>query len=206
MRHIRPRPFLAMTIALFCIVHAPVPGQGAEDGSTKRDPELAALMVRLASVRRIEAKFTETKQMSVLAKPITTYGLLKYIAPSYLEKQVGDPVDERYVVDGEKVTVADTNKNRTKTFSLKRDIILWGFVESVRATLAGDIDTLERFYKIGFHRGKNWTMVLEPRTKRMKKVIKTIEISGSDNRITQIKTTDPSGDTSLMSITITDNQ
>jgi len=195
-----------MTVALFNIAHTPVAGHGADNGSTnKRDPELVALMVRLGSVRRIEAGFTETRRMSVLAKPITTCGLLKYVAPSYLEKLVDDPVYERYIVDGEKVTVEDTKKNKTKTFSLKRDIILWGFVESVRATLAGDLDALERFYKIGFHEGDNWSMVLEPKIKRMAKVIKTIEISGRDSRITQIKTTDPSGDTSLMAIT-TDNK
>jgi len=74
-------------------------------------------------------------------------------------------------------------------------------VESIRAPLAGDLATLNRFYKISFGGSeRNWLLALVPTEPNMARLVRFIRIRGSGDRIDRIEIEETGGDVSLMTI------
>jgi hypothetical protein len=79
--------------------------------------------------------------------------------------------------------------------------VIWAFVESVRSTLAGDLQTLQRFYTVALEGGESsWRLKLRPRDPEMQAVIDEIRISGSGTWINRIETLEAGGDRTVMKI------
>ncbi len=191
--------FKIIVVAVFiCCVPGVAPG--ASGNIDAHDPNLISLMDSFKKVQKMEARFTGVKTMSILKEPLRISGTLKYVAPSYIEQHVTNPVNERYVADGGTMTVENISKNESKTFPLEQYPPLWAFIEAFRATLAGDLKTLNRFYEISFKEAKGWNIVLKPKLSQMLETIKRIDISGRKNQIMQVNITSPSGDISVMTI------
>ncbi|MEO7403343.1 MAG: LolA-related protein, partial [Burkholderiales bacterium] len=107
---------------------------------------LRELMMSLATVESSRAEFVETKTLAILAKPLVVTGTLTYKRPNSLERHTLTPVEERMSVVGNDLTLENVAKKQKRTFNLKLNPVMWAFVESIRASLAGDSATLERFY------------------------------------------------------------
>ena len=76
------------------------------------------------------------------------------------------------------------------------------FVESIRATLGGDIKALERFYRVELEgSAAKWQLFLVPRDRKMNEVISLIRIDGSQARLDTIEVQEARGDRSVMKIT-----
>jgi hypothetical protein len=95
----------------------------------------------------------------------------------------------------------------SKALNIKRTLVLqeypavWAFVESIRSTLAGDLPTLQRFYKVKLKGdAAKWSMRLIPLEQRTLQVMSEIEISGRGARVAEIETTESNGDRTTMTI------
>ena len=162
---------------------------------------LPELMGSLARVEASRAEFTETKTLALLAKPLVLTGRLIYKRPDSLERHTLTPVEERMIVVGSELTLENVTKKQKRTFSLKASPVMWAFVESIRASLAGDQKTLERFYWVKFEgRASDWVVNLEPRDAAMSEYVQLIRLSGTQNRIERVEVFEKNGDTSLMRI------
>ena len=76
-----------------------------------------------------------------------------------------------------------------------------GIVESIRSTLAGDLPTLQRFYKISLKgNATKWSMQLLPLDQKTRQVMSEIVISGRGAHVTNIETTESSGDHAMMTV------
>lgn len=160
---------------------------------------VAQLMRDLGQVRRSQAHFTERKYLKVLKAPLQTSGTLTYTAPDKLEKRTLRPKPEVLVIDGKVLTVETAGKRHT--LKLQDYPVLWAFVESIRATLGGDIATLERFYKVDLEGGPaRWQLFLAPRERSMSRVISLIRIGGAGSRIELIEVQEAKGDRSVMKV------
>ncbi|MHB1304515.1 MAG: LolA-related protein [Acidiphilium sp.] len=161
---------------------------------------LPQLMHALARVKSASARFTERKTMHMLNAPLVTSGTLEYIAPDRVRKTTASPVPERFVLDGNRVTIVGPD-NRTHTFSLSDYPQIGGLVEGIRATLAGDLPTLDRFYFVRLTgNSAHWQLLLRPRGAVLTHFIRWIRIGGEGNRIDAIDTESSDGDHSEMSI------
>lgn len=157
------------------------------------------LMSDLGQVRRSQAHFTERKYLKVLKAPLQSSGTLTYTAPDKLEKRTLRPRPEVLVIDGKALTVETAGKRHT--LKLQDYPVLWAFVESIRATLGGDIATLERFYKVDLEGGPaRWQLFLAPRERSMSRVISQIRIGGAGSRIELIEVQEAKGDRSVMKV------
>jgi outer membrane lipoprotein-sorting protein len=162
---------------------------------------LPELMSSLARVEASRAEFTETKTLALLAKPLVLTGRLLYKRPDSLERQTLTPVEERMVVVGSELTLENVTKKQKRTFSLKASPVMWAFVESIRASLAGDQKTLERFYWVKFQgKATEWVVNLEPRDAAMSEYVQLIRLSGAQDRIERIEVFEKNGDRSDMVI------
>ncbi len=162
--------------------------------------ELKQLMQTMAQVESSSARFTETKYLSVLTAPLTLSGKLTYTRPGRVEKHVLVPYDERLTVEGNVLTLEKNGKSRT--LDLPSYPVAWAFVESIRATLSGDLALLQRFYRARFD-GDNaaWHLILEPLDGEITAYVQSITIDGSDNRIDRVELREAGGDRSVMIIT-----
>jgi hypothetical protein len=78
---------------------------------------------------------------------------------------------------------------------------LAAFVESIRATLAGDVQTLRRFYDVRLDGpAEDWKLMLRPIAQRMQRAIKSITLSGSNARLHTVEIEEPDGDRSVMTV------
>jgi hypothetical protein len=162
---------------------------------------LDQLMRALAQRDHAQAQFTETKTMRLLSRPLTLRGTLSYRPPDWLEKRTLDPNEEILLVDGDRLSVEIPVRRIRRSFTLQELPVVWGFVESIRATLRGDRAALERFYRIDLEgEVRHWKMSLRPLDQRMAGVIAEIHIRGAGGRVASIEILEMRGDRSVMKI------
>lgn len=165
------------------------------------DFELPALMELLAAVQSSKDGFSETRHSAVLSTPLLLKGTLSYARPDRLEKNVLAPYEERTVVAGNSVTMENRTLQQSRTFSLSSSSPVSAFVESMRATLAGDRAALERHYRVQLEgKAEAWSMTLVPREKKLASLVKRIQIGGTRERLKRIEVEEASGDRSVMLI------
>lgn len=165
------------------------------------DFDLPVLMELLAAVPASKDSFSETKHSAVLSTPLALKGTLAYARPDRLEKIVLAPYEERTVVAGNNVTMENRALQQSRTFSLASSSPLSAFIESMRATLAGDRAALERHYRVQLEgKAEAWTMTLVPREKKLASLVKRIQIGGARERLKRIEVEEASGDRSVMLI------
>ncbi len=163
--------------------------------------DLAQLMQSLSQVKSAKARFVERKTLAIVTTPLEFSGTLAYTAPDRLEKRTLLPQPESMVLEGDKL-VLENARNQRRTVVLSAYPVLWAFVESIRSTLAGDLATLNRFYRVSLTGGPDaWRLLLTPSEPAMQKVVREIRIAGANSRIASIEIVETEGDKSVMTIT-----
>jgi hypothetical protein len=161
--------------------------------------DLGDLMRQLAGRRHGEVSFVEQHFLKLLKRPAESYGELSYDAPDRLEKRTIEPKAETLTLAGDVLTVA--RGGRTHTLDLKAYPTLVPFIESIRATLAGDLPTLERLFTVDFAGSiAHWRLTLTPRDAQVAKAVSRVTIEGTGDTLTTVEITETDGDRSLMTL------
>jgi hypothetical protein len=160
------------------------------------------LMRSLAQVKAAKARFVERKELAILTAPLETSGILVYTAPNRLEKHTLRPEPETLILDQDSLTIDSKVAGKRRTLALPDYPVVWAFVESIRSTLAGDLQTLGRFYRVTLEGDERaWRLLLRPIEAKMQSVVSEIRIGGSGNWIGTIEILETGGDRSVMTIT-----
>ena len=160
---------------------------------------IAQLMADLAKHPQGAATFTEKKTISILDQPVESSGELLFIAPARLEKRTLKPKPETMVLDGDTLTLE--RGQRKHVLQLKDYPEVAGMIESIRATLAGDRQALERVYHLALDgSAERWTLVLTPLDPKVGAVIARIRMEGVKDVVRSVEITQADGDSSLMTI------
>ena len=101
----------------------------AEAAGNQEPLDLLKLMELMGQVSARQDRFTETKTMAVLTKPLVLTGTLAYSRPDRVEKHVLAPYEEHLVVQGDQLTLV--NKDGTKRIGVKSHPLIWSFVEAI---------------------------------------------------------------------------
>jgi hypothetical protein len=191
----------ARALALALSVVAALPA--AAQSPTAQAPRwgLPQLMASLQQVKSASGQFVEHKTLRVLNQPLVASGTLLYVAPDQVQKITVSPQRERLALSGDTLTVEGGPDDRTRTMSLASYPEVAAFVEGIRATLAGDLPALERFYTVQLAGDPtSWQIDLQPREERLRKLVQSIRIRGSGDQIRAVDTEQGDGDHSEMSI------
>nr|WP_169127676.1 outer membrane lipoprotein carrier protein LolA [Aromatoleum evansii] len=160
---------------------------------------VAQLMQALGKHRSGQATFQERKYLAVLDQPVESSGELRFQAPDRLEKITLKPRPEALVLEGNNLSVTRGKKQFNVRLSDYGEVA--GFIDSIRATLAGDRDTLERTYALHLAgNAERWTLTLLPRDTRMAEVVTRINITGTRGLLREIEILQADGDRSVMEI------
>ena len=156
---------------------------------------IESLMLKLSEVKRSQARFVERKYLKVLKAPLELSGTLTYTRPGRLEKRTLKPKPETLTVEDDELTLENPARNERRVLKLQDYPVLWGFIESIRGTLGGDVKALERFYRVELEGGPaKWQLYLAPRERKMNEVISLIRIDGRQARIDTIEVQLAGGD------------
>jgi hypothetical protein len=161
---------------------------------------VAELFEALAKRKPQRTAFHERKFLSLLDRPVESRGELAFTPPDRLEKRTVSPRPERVVVDRERITLERGGK--TYSMGLRDNPGVAVLVESIRATLAGDLAALTRTYSAGLDGSEaKWRLVLRPLDPAVSTLVERIEIGGARDEVRTVEIFQADGDRSLMTLT-----
>ena len=186
------RSFIRLMLVALVLMPAPVISHAA-------DWDIDRLMHGLAQTRSDHASFVEKKFIAMLDKPVESSGELFYTAPDHLEKRTLKPKAESMTVDGG--TLIIERGHQKYRLQLRDYPELAAFIDSIRGTLAGDRNALERNYRLSLDgTSEHWILQLLPTDEKMQAVVTRIRIAGVRDAVRSIEITQADGDSSLMLI------
>ena len=161
--------------------------------------DIDQLMRGLAQTRSSHASFVEKKFIAMLDRPMESSGELVYTAPDRLEKRTLKPKPESMILErGILMIERGRQKHRLQMQDYPE---LAAFINSIRGTLAGDRNALERHYRLSLDgAAEHWTLQLLPVNEKMQAAVKRIRIAGARDAVRSIEITQADGDSSLMLI------
>jgi len=153
----------------------------------------------LAARRQGHTTFSEVQTLAMLDRPLESSGELLYEAPDHLEKRTLQPKPETLVLEHGVLTAR--RGHRTWVMSLRDFPQVVPFVESIRATLAGERAALESFFTLTFSgTADRWSLILVPKDATVAHAVKQIQIEGERDVIHTVRITQTDGDASVMTI------
>jgi Outer membrane lipoprotein carrier protein LolA-like len=186
---------LSFIVLAICCAVGSTPVRGAAADVRNLDQVMGMLAMRQHG--RVE--FIEQHFLAVLSRPIESSGELRYDAPDRLEKRTLKPHTETLVLTGEVLTVERAHSRRVMDLHAYPQVL--PFVESIRATLAGDRKALERLFRLDFAGSvSRWTLTLVPLESKVKQSVSQVRIDGAQDQLLKVEIRQPDGDRSLMTL------
>src|ERR1700688_5103934 len=147
---------------------------------------LDTVMSLLAMRRHGRVEFVEQKFLAILSRPVESSGELLYDAPDRLEKRTLLPRAETLVLAGSKLTMQ--RGGHARELDLRRYPQIQPFIESIRATLAGDRSALERIFHLEFAGSvQRWSLTLVPLDHQLARIVKQVQIDGSRDQLLNVE-------------------
>ena len=188
----------ASPVAITPATAAPTPVAPAVTPA-ETQPELDELMRLLAARRHGHVRFTEVHVLAMLERPLQSSGELTYDAPDWLEKRTLKPRPETLVLSGGVLSIRRGERTRTLELAQHPELAPW--VESIRATLAGDRPALERYFQVDFSGSlAHWSLLLVPKDPARAQTIAQIRITGAGAALHTLETRQTDGDHSVLTI------
>jgi hypothetical protein len=160
---------------------------------------LERLLAGFAQQGSARATFIEKKTVRVLDRPLVSSGELRFEAPGVLEKRTLRPRPELLRLEGERLTLQ--RGDRKLSLDLRSTPEAAAFVDSIRGTLAGDREALERAYRLRLEgSAASWALTLTPREPALAAWVTRIRIAGRRAEVSVIEILQANGDSTLMSV------
>jgi Outer membrane lipoprotein carrier protein LolA-like len=197
-----PRTPAFLVLAWLCIAGCAAAnasaGPAAPLSTSSATGDLDQVMHLLSMRQHGRVEFVEQHFLAVLNHPIESSGEMRYDAPDHLEKRTLLPRPENLVLAGGELTVE--RGGHTRVLDLHRYPQIQPFVESIRATLAGDRAALERVFRVEFIGSMGqWSLVLVP-VEQLKQSVVQIQIDGMRDELRRVEIRQADGDRSLMTL------
>jgi Outer membrane lipoprotein carrier protein LolA-like len=176
-----------------------VQGPLAQEQRSGEPAALEELLRLLAARRHGHVAFREVHEMAMLERPLESSGELLYEAPDHLEKRTLRPRPETLSLEHGVLTAR--RGHHTHVLALHDYPQVVPFVESIRATLAGDRAALERYFRVQFSGDlEHWTLLLVPSDPLLARTVRDIRIAGERALIRTVEIRQTDGDRSLLTI------
>lgn len=204
---------LSLPVVALCIAMTPGPGMALQaappaaapaaaapaEKAAETQPALDELMRLLAARKHGHVSFTEEHVLAMMKRPLESSGELSYDAPDWLEKRTLQPRPETLVLAGGVLTIHRGGRTRTLELAQHPEIAPW--VESIRATLAGDRAALERYFHVAFSGSlAHWSLLLVPTDPARADTIADIHITGHGAALRTLEIRQADGDHSVLTI------
>jgi Outer membrane lipoprotein carrier protein LolA-like len=159
--------------------------------------DVPELMKLLAAKPSGEARFTETRYVKELDRPLTASGTVSFKAPDQFSRHTLKPRPESMVVEGSRMTLERAGRKRHMELAALPEAA--AMVEAVRGTLMGNRAALERHFRARISGEQpSWGLDLTPIDTRVYNLIRVIRLSGRQSDVLQVEVQLADGDRSVM--------
>jgi hypothetical protein len=156
-------------------------------------PELDEILRRMASTSGVEAPFEERKEISLLAEPLETRGVIYFVPPDRFARFTSSPGVSALVVTGDAVQIREGADGKPVDLSGNR--VARVFVENFVALWSGDREKLESLYQAEFRGTRDaWEMRLVPRRPPLSEVLSAITLRGDRDSMRELLVEERDGD------------
>ena len=161
--------------------------------------DLSELMKNLSAQKEGRARFVEQKTLSVLSTPIESRGELTFKSPDFLQKKTTQPIQETLTVERDRVILNRNGKEQVIQLDTQPD--MRAFIDSLRATLSGDLPTLKKSFLVKLSGPANkWTLSLRPLSANLQRILVEVSIQGRNSEILYIETSMLNGDRTFLTL------
>ena len=161
--------------------------------------DLPELMKNLSAQKEGRAHFVEQKTLSVLSTPIESRGELSFKSPDFLQKKTTQPIQETLTVERDRVILNQNGKEQV--IQLEAQPEMRAFIDSLRATLSGDLPTLKKSFLVKLSGpASKWTLSLRPLSANLQRILVEVSIQGRNSEILFIETSMLNGDRTFLSL------
>jgi outer membrane lipoprotein-sorting protein len=159
-------------------------------------PTLESVMQALARSGGVEARFHESRQLTILSEPIKSSGMLYFSPPDWLARHVTEPGAAKVIVRDDRVSFQD--ETGIQTLELGSSEVARAMVGNVIVLMRGDLAALRSQYEVEFSTsGGLWTLDLEPRDRVVRQLIERLEVIGQGDQLVRMQSIETSGDVTL---------
>lgn len=174
--------------------------------TTPPPPEvtLAEVLAAFRAAPGLEAHFTESRHLALLAAPLETEGMLYYTPPGLLSRHTTRPTPSWIVIEPHRVRFNDGASWTAIDLDAKPVVRL--LVESFVTLLAGDNDALSRAFTVDFspRAPRGWRLVLRPRAPKLAKIIARMEVEGDRAVVQTMRVVEVGGDETITTFSAVD--
>lgn len=159
-------------------------------------PDARLAWVEMAKVKRLEARFRQTRHSSLLAEPLVSTGTLRFARPDRLSWLVKSPSRSEMVMRGTTVAVRYPDLGVSETVDLASSPEASRVVRGMMVWLGGDLDQVLEDYDVTWRPGGGGTAVLTPKVPELTAVLSQVEIhlAGDPLRVERVHLVEPAGD------------
>jgi outer membrane lipoprotein-sorting protein len=163
-------------------------------------PEAVAAWQQMNQVKRIEARFEQSRASSLLTKPLVSTGTLRFERPDKLAWVVETPGKSVMILDGSKLGMAYPDLGVREEIELGGDPNVERLVRGMLIWLAGDLDQLRQDYDVTWQAGKGSEgmdlAVLKPRDPAVAHLMGQLNLSigGQPLQVRAVQVIEPDGD------------
>ena len=163
------------------------------------------LLVGLAEMTGLEARFEEEKYLALLAAPLRSSGRLFFAPPSSLLRRVEKPRPQDILVAGNQIRISDESGEQRIDLDVRGEVR--PLVESMIWIFTGDLESLERIYRVDYQvlEGANgeedrWQVRLMPRMSPLSDLVRELRVSGRDRAADTLELIETTGDRTVTHI------
>jgi len=129
--------------------------------------------------------FREERHNPMFESPLLIEGFLEYLGPGVLGKVIESPFQEAFSIQAGEISMI--RDGETRRLPVKRSKALLTMLSAFEALLSGDAEHLETVfdYKVSGELS-DWTIDLQPKSRRIREHLSSLRLSGDDTGISKI--------------------
>jgi outer membrane lipoprotein-sorting protein len=182
-----------MRSSAVCLASASLAWAALAGAADAPSPELVEILRRMASTHGVEAVFEERKELSLLAAPLETRGVIYFVPPDRFARFTSSPGQSALVVTGDAVHLREGPDG--KEVDLSGNPVARVFVENFVALWSGDRARLEALYRLELLGTRDaWQLRLVPRRAPLADAIAAITLRGDRDAMRELVVEERDGD------------
>jgi outer membrane lipoprotein-sorting protein len=169
---------------------------GAPARGAAIDPVFALL-----KLERLSCKFSEEKQVALLARPLTSTGTIHFERERGIARSTLTPKVQHVVLT--RTTLRIRTDKKSEEIPLDKSKDLRAFALIFPTLLRGERAELERAFDLGLYgsAGDWWALSFTPKTASLKKLVKRVVVFGRKTQVVSLQILEASGDTTVTRLT-----
>jgi outer membrane lipoprotein-sorting protein len=151
-------------------------------------------------IARLEASFTQVKQLQAFREPATSTGRLTYERGGAVVWSYTAPVRMDFVLEGSRARTIYPDLGEEQEFDLDTDARIRPMVESMFVWLGGDPAVVAEAYEIAHAADVPGGVELRPRSEMIRGMLQRIVLRFDEaHQVTEIRMDEPDGDSTVIS-------